>query len=1531
MPDIGVLELQIHDDSEQSAQGLDKIADALFRVKRAVKDGLKLSGVARQLSKIADVVNNEINSTTISRLKDFGDAMARLKGLGDIKINIKTSDSFKNATDAINNAKDAFNGINTGFEEFGQRTYEARNNIEGFNETMRDMNGLINNTNWSGGLHQFREMMEAMSRMQSAFTLGPGEQTGLSTEVENGWTQWKNGAIEVEGTVTDAMETINARLGEPILYLTSIREQTGTIGDYLDTAASYADRFARSLDNCAQAAGQLFLTAGKMPLLLGDGSDYKPDWSFVDTMGQMYQRMGEMADEYGWFGKEGKMLPAGEEPLRLYGDVEASIDGVRTAAQAIEHVHEAAQEAGPSLEDFYHSLNKLDLLRNLRDLLTAKLGKGMFDGIMSDETILNYQIRIANLTEQIDKLAAAEQGASREALEMARSRVNSLMDSNELELNQVKLDAMTDALVRQYAAGKLNDAQLVEKIKTLQNLREKIDQLREAEEKAASLSGRLAAAFAPIGTGIKNLFEPIGKLIGRFRQIAKYRMLRAVLKHITEGFSEGVQNVYEYSKAVGGDFATSMNDAATVLAQFKNSIGAAAAPLIQALIPALNAVVNAVIEGINWFNQFLSLITGNTTWIKALSVPTEAFSKQTKAAKGAGKAVKDLLADWDELNIIQSESSGGSGSGKKTSLDYKNMFEEVDQFAESARSVLSFIDNYLGGLEGTLKKLGAVILGWKLSKAFSGVLGNIGKLLAGGAILVLGIELSYGGGFEAGKKGYFDGADLIATIGGTLAAAIGGSLITSGFGLGGGIGFAIGLGVGIIATAVGWIEGQADLFDKLRWGSNEMTPEQIKDYVSSRFSFNIESEINLLEANIQDRETAKQELETKINSFIKTLNLARAKVKLRADDAETSIKDAYESSKGVISQIQSYIDLNHDALVTTFSISPPMDGQGNEITDNVLSQLTIADKTLKEYFTDIGKELADAMYQGEKDGWTEGEMETVLALMEHQRNIVAKAEEMQRDLTFEMNYRFQLNNLTRDNAKDIFEQEKQLIDEYKQKFMQDRETAKEAAIKQLSWTEAAIEDYRKKGKDTSELEKTAAIYRGIIEDYLDPEKAEEAWKLKMTESMATLRQDWIYALQKNGYGISEAEAFARSTFMQKYLGSYKSPGTELADSLFDAAKAKDPVGEAQKALQLYFDTIKREQPSYVQEMMDTLNLNVWDIADDTIKQNLIRVLRDAVGDDYAAAALQNMQVPIDEIERLFGEGYKFNPGMLSPKEFVAENYPLMDFTGLGYKAPEVQPVMDGSELIQGAEDTVEQTKEILSILDGDKIHIEPDVKLSKNAQTALQMVENAVNSGKGIGEIQAASAQAIDMFGVDAFLEAQPYINQLMETYRKMEESPLSVASPDISAFTNAFTDMRKDALNTFTFISTLYSGLSLGSSSGFFGAVGSVIQGLFNPTHRAMGGPVRSGDLVMANENGNFEMMGRMGNQPVVANNQQIVNGITQGVATANGNVVSELSTLSNLMRQLLQKELVAKVVPSSSMGRSNQMSAEAYSRVTG
>ena len=1021
--------------------------------------------------------------------------------------------------------------------------------------------------------------------------------------------------------------------------------------------------FANSATRLMSGDSVFALGDGRTPgqLLLGDGTEPQ---TFLSTWVQTGEQWKQ--NWVDWSSEAAQEMRASWSPNWIIGEgtVTASVDGMEDVTSATDDIRNAANATNVLAEE----------VSNLGE--TASSQSQTFNEAIEFARQWNNAIPQNNLASESHMADV--------------SWIDNLLESaSKIDLLNMKIEDMTAKLYEGATSGKMTGEQIASLALQIQKAREEVDEL------ISSCTG-VSGALGALGRGLKKMFPTLTNLISRFKSMAKMRAMRYVIRAISSGFSEGVQNVYQYSRVVGTNLAPSMDNAKSSLEQFKNSIGAAVSPLITALVPALQTVINWLITGINYINQFFALLNGQSTWTRALYNQSEAYKDTTKNAKGASSAMKDLLADWDELNIIQSNSSGGgAATTADTTKDYANMFEEVNQFDEKVKEVFSFIEDHLGGIVGLATKLGTIFLGWRMSKAFSGILGQLGKLIAGGAMMVLGVELAFGGGFEAGKKGYFDTGDLIASIGGTIATAIGGSLITSALGFGSGVGFAIGITVGVIATLVGWIEGQADLFDTLKWGSQTLTPEQVNAYVKSMFTFDIDAEITVLDANIANRQQAAETLTTEIDNFTGKLQLAKIKVGMQADDSVTAINEAYESAKTALSSVQTFIDTNEDALSVTMGISPPKDGQGNDITEDVLSQVMVADKTLKQYFIDLGKELADAMYQGEKDGWTEGEMEAVLSLMEHQRNIIAGAEARQRDLTFEMDYKFTLNTLTRDNAKDIFNQEKERIEEYKQQFMRDRETAKEAAIKELAYAEEAIADYRAKGLDTTELEAAAQTYRNLIEGYLDPEQAEKDWELKLNESMSNMRAAWAEALKRNGYGMSEAETYQRSTLMQQ-LGAYKTPGTDLADDLYNASKNGNPVQAATKALETYFGVIKAEQPDYIQDMMDTFNLNVWDIASDTIKENLVNVLRQSIGDDYAREVLAGMNISQDEVERYLANGTKVNWEDIVKKN-IDEGMTGGGFFGLSYTAPlNIEPE------VVNTEDVKEKVKEQIeaAIYDG---------------------------------------------------------------------------------------------------------------------------------------------------------------------------------------------------------------------------------------
>ena len=183
----------------------------------------------------------------------------------------------------------------------------------------------------------------------------------------------------------------------------------------------------------------------------------------------------------------------------------------------------------------------------------------------------------------------------------------------------------------------------------------------------AKLSGKaLALPFKDAIGNVKSFTSRISKLGSMIKRVAMTRALRAAIRAVTASFKEGISNLYQWSNGIGGQFAASMNQAATAMNYFKNSAGAAAAPLINALAPVLDMIVDKAVAALNAINQLFARLTGASYWTKATKAAVSYGGAVSKAVGGAGKAAKEALrylAPFDELNVLPSDSGSGGGCG----------------------------------------------------------------------------------------------------------------------------------------------------------------------------------------------------------------------------------------------------------------------------------------------------------------------------------------------------------------------------------------------------------------------------------------------------------------------------------------------------------------------------------------------------------------------------------------------------------------------------------------------------------------------------------------------------------------------------------------------------------------------------------------------------------------------------------------------------------------------------------------------------
>lgn len=431
----------------------------------------------------------------------------------------------------------------------------------------------------------------------------------------------------------------------------------------------------------------------------------------------------------------------------------------------------------------------------------------------------------------------------------------------------------------------------------LESLIKNAEQLDTVEKPLASISakfGELKAKAKGAAKSIKDLGkqmsksfknsvlgETIGKVAGSFERILRYRTVNEFLKQIAKAFSEGVKNLYQYSKAMGTDFASSMDSAATSLQYFRNSVGAMTAPILNALIPVFDSLIDRIVEGVNWLNQLFAKMTGASSWTKAIRQQKE----YAEAAKDSAAAQKQLLAGFDELNVI---SSTGSSSGK-TTPDYSGMFEEVTMENISS-SVTEWSDRLLdtwAEIKEYATEIVAALVGIKVSELFGGGFGTSATL----AISFAGLAFEFDG-IKNLVSGEVTKENILKAVLGSLATIAG---LTVKWGK---AGLVIGI-LATIATAIAAVKVGLDEKKQKFLDTQELHAKIQKIADKAKIDLEIAAELQL---RVDKLDAPVKEVELKMATLKKLINEA---FKLNDIPAEQRTTTEAELLKTLVNEINS--------------------------------------------------------------------------------------------------------------------------------------------------------------------------------------------------------------------------------------------------------------------------------------------------------------------------------------------------------------------------------------------------------------------------------------------------------------------------------------------------------------------------------------------------------------------------------------------------------------------------------------------------
>lgn len=170
-------------------------------------------------------------------------------------------------------------------------------------------------------------------------------------------------------------------------------------------------------------------------------------------------------------------------------------------------------------------------------------------------------------------------------------------------------------------------------------------------EKNVSFLSKALAKAKEVGQSASKGFSRVGRIFSTM-------LIRTAIRSFIKEMSSAWTACYNFSKQMGGSFAQSVDKAKTLLAGTAINIMRTFAPAIEALLPVLTAVASAI-QYLCSAIQYLFSLLGMSSGLWGAS--TDSIQKYSKAASGGSKANKEMLASFDELNVISSESGGGGG------------------------------------------------------------------------------------------------------------------------------------------------------------------------------------------------------------------------------------------------------------------------------------------------------------------------------------------------------------------------------------------------------------------------------------------------------------------------------------------------------------------------------------------------------------------------------------------------------------------------------------------------------------------------------------------------------------------------------------------------------------------------------------------------------------------------------------------------------------------------------------------------------
>lgn len=723
---IDTLTIEIQSESTEAVSAVDKLVESLERLKKTLSDPAITNG-AKQIQELKKALKDSStpNAKTMQKLKD------------------STSNGGKPSSSG-RKPKDNAPGVN-GWEKLSQSILNARNQANDAAKSIQKMQDIANKIDWeqAGDSGKMKELQSSVRENISDFQR-------LKTQVDSNNKAFEQMGGAINSTSVD-MSKIDASTKEAQQSLTRLGINYQNTAKQIQQNSKNARTAITELERVASEQSVAKKSSGAAEKIKAEKEAAAAQKAALQE--QIAAEKAAVAEERQAASATGDISKSFLEAKIEANKLKAALDKIKPTIDAID-LNEAVGSTLDAIRAWENAGRQLKELQKASSESEAELKR-------LGATIENTSIGFENVdtnNEDVQTSLKNIQGAYDTTIQKAKDSIALAKSYNDTLANAPKLNVGAQAetpfksdFSKGIFAAKTALKELVSESPQASNSLRGLSasaQLAKAGIKllvatakgAKSVFGYVTNGATEAGKAVKSMgasmisvggkmlkkawdssiFSKFGESISNAkkkyesfkRSIAYsiiYRVLGASISMMTQGIQTGIKNLYQYSQMVGTMFAPAMDSLATSALYLKNAFATVAAPLIEAVAPAVDYLVDKFVALLNVIGKVFAALTGKGTFTQAKKHAVE----YGDAIKGAEKAMKSFTLGIDELNIIE-DAAGGAGSAMD---DFGSMFEEVPidegtlDWAQAVRDSIEKGDWYGAGML-LADKLNQVVDSW---------------------------------------------------------------------------------------------------------------------------------------------------------------------------------------------------------------------------------------------------------------------------------------------------------------------------------------------------------------------------------------------------------------------------------------------------------------------------------------------------------------------------------------------------------------------------------------------------------------------------------------------------------------------------------------------------------------------------------------------------------------------------------------------------------------------------------------------------